>query len=195
MAAFVTQPAPDFKATALVKGQFVDGFSLSQFKGKKVVLFFYPLDFTFVCPTEILAFSDALKEFEARNTVVVGVSVDSHFSHWAWTQVERKEGGIKGITYPLVSDLNKTIAQDYGVLLPAGIALRGLFLIDSDDAQTIRHITINDLPLGRNVDEALRLLDAIDFTKEHGEVCPANWKKGDKAFKPTFDGLKEFSSK
>ena len=195
MAAFVTQPAPDFKATALVKGQFVDGFSLSQFKGKKVVLFFYPLDFTFVCPTEILAFSDALKEFEARNTVVVGVSVDSHFSHWAWTQVERKEGGIKGISYPLVSDLNKTIAQDYGVLLPAGIALRGLFIIDSDEAQTVRHITINDLPLGRNVDEALRLLDAIDFTKEHGEVCPANWKKGDKAFKPTFDGLKEFSSK
>jgi len=195
MAAFVTQPAPDFKATALVKGQFVDGFSLSQFKGKKIVLFFYPLDFTFVCPTEILAFSDALKDFEARNTVVVGVSVDSHFSHWAWTQVERKEGGIKGISYPLVSDLNKTIAQDYGVLLPAGIALRGLFIIDSDEAQTVRHITINDLPLGRNVDEALRLLDAIDFTKEHGEVCPANWKKGDKAFKPTFDGLKEFSSK
>ena len=195
MTAFVTQPAPDFKATALVKGQFVEGFSLSQFKGKKVVLFFYPLDFTFVCPTEILAFSDALKDFEARNTVVVGVSVDSHFSHWAWTQVERKEGGIKGISYPLVSDLNKTIAQDYGVLLPAGIALRGLFIIDSDEAQTVRHITINDLPLGRNVDEALRLLDAIDFTKEHGEVCPANWKKGDKAFKPTFDGLKEFSSK
>jgi peroxiredoxin 2/4 len=195
MTAFVTQPAPDFKATALVKGQFVEEFSLSQFKGKKVVLFFYPLDFTFVCPTEILAFSDALKEFEARNSVVVGVSVDSHFSHWAWTQVDRKEGGIKGISYPLVSDLNKTIAQDYGVLLPAGIALRGLFIIDADEKQTIRHITINDLPLGRNVEEALRLLDAIDFTKEHGEVCPANWKKGDKAFKTTFDGLKEFSSK
>jgi len=195
MTAFVTQPAPDFKATALVNGQFADGFSLSQFKGKKVVLFFYPLDFTFVCPTEILAFSDALKEFEARNSVVVGVSVDSHFSHWAWTQVERKEGGIKGIAYPLVSDFNKTIAQDYGVLLPAGMALRGLFIIDSDDNQTIRHITINDLPLGRNVEEVLRLLDAIDFTNTHGEVCPANWKKGDKAFKPTFDGLKEFSSK
>jgi len=193
MAAFVTQPAPDFKATALVNGQFVDGFSLSQFKGKKVVLFFYPLDFTFVCPTEILAFSDAVKEFEARNTVVVGVSVDSHFSHWAWTQVDRKEGGIKGITYPLVADLNKTIAADYGVLLPAGIALRGLFIIDADDKQTVRHITINDLPLGRNVEEALRLIDAIDFTNEHGEVCPANWKKGDKAMKPTFDGLKEFS--
>ena len=195
MAAFVTQPAPDFKADALVNGQFVENFSLSQFKGKKVVLFFYPLDFTFVCPTEILAFSDAKAEFDARNTVVLGVSVDSKFSHWAWTQMERKEGGIKGITYPLVSDLNKTIAQDYGVLLSAGVALRGLFIIDSDANQTIRHITINDLPLGRNVEEALRLIDAIDFTNEHGEVCPANWKKGDKAFKPTFDGLKAFSSK
>ncbi len=195
MAAFVTQPAPDFKADALVNGQFVENFSLSQFKGKKVVLFFYPLDFTFVCPTEILAFSDAKAEFDARNTVVVGVSVDSKFSHWAWTQMERKDGGIKGITYPLVSDLNKTIAQDYGVLLSAGVALRGLFIIDADEKQSIRHITINDLPLGRNVEEALRLIDAIDFSNEHGEVCPANWKKGDKAFKPTFDGLKAFSSK
>ncbi len=195
MAAFVTQPAPDFKADALVNGQFVENFSLSQFKGKKVVLFFYPLDFTFVCPTEILAFSDAKAEFDARNTVVVGVSVDSKFSHWAWTQMERKDGGIKGITYPLVSDLNKTIAQDYGVLLSAGVALRGLFIIDADANQSVRHITINDLPLGRNVEEALRLLDAIDFSNEHGEVCPANWKKGDKAFKPTFDGLKAFSSK
>jgi len=195
MAAFVTQPAPDFKADALVNGQFVENFSLSQFKGKKVVLFFYPLDFTFVCPTEILAFSDAKAEFDARNTVVVGVSVDSKFSHWAWTQMERKDGGIKGITYPLVSDLNKTIAQDYGVLLSAGVALRGLFIIDADEKQSIRHITINDLPLGRNVEEALRLIDAIDFSNEHGEVCPANWKKGDKAFKPTFAGLKAFSSK
>jgi len=195
MAAFVTQPAPDFKADALVNGQFVENFSLSQFKGKKIVLFFYPLDFTFVCPTEILAFSDAKAEFDARNTVVVGVSVDSKFSHWAWTQMERKDGGIKGITYPLVADLNKTIAQDYGVLLSAGVALRGLFIIDADANQSIRHITINDLPLGRNVEETLRLLDAIDFSNEHGEVCPANWKKGDKAFKPTFDGLKAFSSK
>jgi peroxiredoxin (alkyl hydroperoxide reductase subunit C) len=195
MTALVTQPAPDFKATALVKGQFVENFTLSQFKGKKVVLFFYPLDFTFVCPTEILAFSDAQKEFDARDTVVLGVSVDSHFSHWAWANTPRATGGIQGISYPLVSDLNKTIAADYGVLLPAGIALRGLFIIDADEQQTIRHITVNDLPLGRNVEETLRLLDAIDFTNEHGEVCPANWKKGDKAFKPTFDGLKEFSSK
>jgi len=192
MSAFVTQPAPAFKADALVDGQFKE-IALSDYKGKKVVLFFYPLDFTFVCPTEILAFSDALKEFEARNTAVVGVSVDSKFSHWGWAQVDRKEGGIKGIQIPLVSDLNKTIAADYGVLLDAGIALRGLFIIDADANQTIRHITVNDLPLGRNVEEVLRLIDAIDFTNEHGEVCPANWKKGDKAFKPTFDGLKEFS--
>jgi alkyl hydroperoxide reductase subunit AhpC len=194
MTAFVTQPAPDFRATALVDGQFQEGFSLSQFRGRKVVLFFYPLDFTFVCPTEILAFSDAKAEFDARNTALVGVSVDSHFSHWAWTQVSRNEGGIQGITYPLVADFNKTIAADYGVLLPAGMALRGLFIIDADEAQTIRHITINDLPLGRNVEEVLRLLDAIDFTNQYGEVCPANWKKGDKAMVATFDGLKEYSS-
>jgi peroxiredoxin (alkyl hydroperoxide reductase subunit C) len=195
MPAFVTQSAPDFKATALVKGAFVENFSLSQFKGKKVVLFFYPLDFTFVCPTEILAFSDAIEEFRKRNTEVIGVSVDSHFSHWAWANTPRKEGGIQGIAYPLVSDLNKAIAQEYGVLLGAGIALRGLFIIDADAKQTLRHVTINDLPLGRNVEEVLRVLDAIDYTNEHGEVCPANWHKGEKAMKPTFDGLKEFSSK
>lgn len=193
MAAFVTQPAPAFKAEALVDGQFKE-ISLADYKGKKVVVFFYPLDFTFVCPTEILAFSDAKAEFDARNTAVIGISVDSKFSHWAWTQMERKDGGIKGITYPLVADLNKTISGDYGVLLPAGVALRGLFIVDADEKQTLRHITVNDLPLGRNVEEALRLLDAIDFSNEHGEVCPANWKKGDKAMKPTFDGLKAFSS-
>jgi len=195
MAAFVTQPAPDFKSVALVNGAFVENFSLSQFKGKKVVLFFYPLDFTFVCPTEILAFSDAIEAFRKRDTEVVGVSVDSHFSHWAWANTPRKEGGIQGIAYPLVSDLNKTIAQDYGVLLGAGVALRGLFIIDADEKQTLRHVTINDLPLGRNVDEVLRLLDAIEFTNEHGEVCPANWHKGDKAFKPTFEGLMEYAAK
>ena len=190
MAAFVTQPAPDFKATALVNGQFVESFSLSQFQGKKVVLFFYPLDFTFVCPTEILAFSDAIQEFEARNTAVIGVSVDSHFSHLAWANTERKEGGIKGIAYPLVSDLNKTIAADYGVLLGAGLALRGLFIINEQGI--LKHITINDNSLGRNVEEVLRVLDAVDFSEKHGEVCPANWKKGEKAMKPTSDGLKAY---
>ena len=191
MTAFVTQPAPDFKAKALVNGEFKE-VALSDYKGKKVVLFFYPLDFTFVCPTEILAFSDAIKEFEARNTQVIGVSVDSHFSHWAWANTPRKEGGIQGVTFPLVSDLNKTIAQDYGVLLPAGISLRGLFIINTKGE--LKHITVNHNDLGRSVDEVLRLLDAIDFTEEHGEVCPANWHKGEKAMKPTFDGLKAYAS-
>jgi peroxiredoxin (alkyl hydroperoxide reductase subunit C) len=190
MTAFVTLPAPDFKATALVNGQFVENFTLSQFEGKKVVLFFYPLDFTFVCPTEILAFSDAIQEFKDRNTVVVGVSVDSHFSHAAWANTERKEGGIKGVTFPLVSDLNKTIAADYGVLLGAGIALRGLFIVN--EKGILKHITVNDNSLGRNVEEVLRVLDAVDFSEKHGEVCPANWKKGEKAMKPSSDGLKAY---
>ena len=190
MAAFVTLPAPDFKATALVNGQFVPDFTLSQFEGKKVVLFFYPLDFTFVCPTEILAFSDAIQEFKDRNAVVVGVSVDSHFSHLAWANTERKEGGIKGVTFPLVSDLNKTIAADYGILLPAGIALRGLFIVN--EKGILKHITVNDNSLGRNVEEVLRVLDAVDFSEKHGEVCPANWHKGEKAMKPSSDGLKAY---
>ena len=189
MAAFVTQPAPDFKADALVNGEFKQ-VSLSDYKGKKVVLFFYPLDFTFVCPTEILAFADALKEFEARNTQVIGVSVDSKFSHHAWVNTPRKEGGIQGVTFPLVSDLNKTIAQDYNVLLPAGIALRGLFIINKEGI--LKHITVNHNDLGRSVEEVLRLLDAVDFTEEHGEVCPANWHKGEKAMKPTSDGFKAY---
>jgi len=190
MAAFVTLPAPDFKATALVNGQFVSDFTLSQFEGKKVVLFFYPLDFTFVCPTEILAFSDAIQEFKDRNTVVVGVSVDSQFSHAAWANTERKEGGIKGLTFPLVSDLKKEIAADYGVLLPAGIALRGLFIVN--EKGILKHITVNDNSLGRNVEEVLRVLDAVDFSEKYGEVCPANWHKGEKAMKPSSDGLKAY---
>jgi peroxiredoxin (alkyl hydroperoxide reductase subunit C) len=190
MAAFVTSPAPDFKATALVNGQFVENFSLSQFEGKKVVLFFYPLDFTFVCPTEILAFSDAIAAFKERNTQVIGVSVDSQFSHLAWANTERKEGGIKGVSFPLVSDLNKTIAADYGVLLPGGVALRGLFIVN--EKGILKHITVNDNSLGRNVEEVLRVLDAVDFSEKHGEVCPANWKKGEKAMKPSTDGLKAY---
>jgi len=190
MAAFVTQPAPDFKATALVNGQFVETFTLSQFAGKTVVLFFYPLDFTFVCPTEILAFSDAIEEFKARNTQVIGVSVDSHFSHFAWANLDRKEGGIKGVSFPLVSDLNKTIAADYGVLLAGGVALRGLFIVN--EKGILKHITVNDNSLGRNVEEVLRVLDAVDFSEKHGEVCPANWKKGEKAMKATSDGLKAY---
>jgi peroxiredoxin 2/4 len=190
MSAFVTQPAPDFKATAVVNGQFAENFTLSQFRGRKVVLFFYPLDFTFVCPTEILAFSDAIQAFQARHTEVIGISVDSPFSHTAWANTERGEGGIKGVAFPLVSDLNKTIAADYGVLLPEGLALRGLFIVN--EKGILKHITINDNAIGRNVDEVLRVLDALTFAEQHGEVCPANWKPGDKAMKPTTEGLKAY---
>jgi peroxiredoxin 2/4 len=193
MTAFVSSPAPDFTADAYVNGEFKQ-ISLSQFKGKKVVLFFYPLDFTFVCPTEILAFVDSLDEFKKRNTEVIGVSVDSKFTHMAWANTPREDGGIKGVNYPLVSDLNKQIARDYGVLIEGpGIALRGLFIINKDGV--LKHSTINHLDLGRSVEEVLRLLDAVDYSEEHGEVCPANWKKGAKAMKPTAEGLKEYSRK
>jgi len=190
LTAFVSQKAPDFTADAYVSGEFKK-LSLSDYKGKKIVLFFYPLDFTFVCPTEILAFTDRIEDFRKRNTEVIGVSVDSHFTHHAWAQVDRKDGGIKGINYPLVSDLSKNISRSFGVLLEEpGIALRGLFIINKDGI--LKHTTINHLDLGRNVDEVLRLLDAIDYTEQHGEVCPANWKKGEKAMKPTAAGLKEY---
>ncbi|HZI51447.1 MAG TPA: peroxiredoxin [Terriglobia bacterium] len=190
MTAFVSQLAPDFKAEAYVNGGFEE-ITLSRFKGKKVVLFFYPLDFTFVCPTEILAFADALDEFKKRDTVVLGASVDSKFTHHAWANTRREDGGIQGLNFPLISDLNKQIARDYGVLMESsGVALRGLFIINKDGI--LKHSTINHLDLGRNIDEVLRLLDAIDYTEEHGEVCPANWKKGEKAFKPTEEGLREF---
>ena len=193
MTAFVSEKAPDFTADAFVNGEFKK-VSLSDYKGKKVVLFFYPLDFTFVCPTEILAFTDHLEEFKKRNTEVIGVSVDSQFTHHAWAQVDRKEGGIKGVNYPLVSDLSKNIARTYGVLLEGpGIALRGLFIINKDGI--LKHSTINHLDLGRSIDEVLRLLDAVDFSEEHGEVCPANWKKGEKAMKPTAAGLKDYMRK
>ena len=193
MTAFVSNKAPDFSADAYVNGDFKN-VSLADYKGKKVVLFFYPLDFTFVCPTEILAFSDRLSEFKKRDTEVIGVSVDSKFTHKAWADTERADGGIKGVNYPLLSDLNKTIARDYGVLIEdAGIALRGLFMINKDGV--LKHATINHLDLGRNIDEVLRLLDAIDYTEKHGEVCPANWKSGDKAMKPTQAGLREYVRK
>jgi len=189
MSAFVSASAPDFSGDAYVNGEFRK-LSLADFKGKKLVLFFYPLDFTFVCPTEIVAFADRIEDFRKRQTEVVGVSVDSKFTHSAWAQLDRKDGGIKGVNYPLLSDLSKKIAADYGVLLPEGIALRGLFIINKDGV--LKHATINHLDLGRNIDEVLRLLDAIDFTEQHGEVCPANWKSGDKAMKPTAESLKQY---
>jgi alkyl hydroperoxide reductase subunit AhpC len=190
MAAFVTQPAPDFSADGVVNGEFKK-ISLADYKGKKVVLFFYPLDFTFVCPTEILAFADSIEQFKKRNTEVIAVSVDSKFSHLAWANTPREEGGIKGVNFPLVADLNKTISRDYGVLLEgAGIALRGLFIINKDGI--LKHMTINHNDLGRNVEEVLRVVDAVEYSETNGEVCPANWKTGQKAMKPNSQSLKEY---
>ncbi|CAH1783939.1 unnamed protein product [Owenia fusiformis] len=178
----VQEVAPDFQGKAVVDGQFKD-IQLSDYKGKYLLLFFYPLDFTFVCPTEIIAFSDRIKEFQDLDTAVVGVSTDSHFSHLAWINQSRKQGGLGGLNYPLLSDFNKVISKDYGVLLESsGIALRGSFLIDPNGV--LRQMTINDLPVGRSVDEALRLISAFKFTDEHGEVCPANWSQDKPTIKP-----------
>ena len=188
----VTSKAPDFKAQAVVNGQFQE-ISLSDYEGQWKVLFFYPLDFTFVCPTEIIAFSERHSEFAALKAQVIGVSVDSHFTHLAWINTPRKAGGLGGINYPLVADLDKSISRDYGVLLDAGISLRGLFLIDPSG--TIRQSTINDLPVGRNVDEVLRLIKAFQFTDKHGEVCPANWQEGSDSMKPDPEGSKEYFEK
>jgi alkyl hydroperoxide reductase subunit AhpC len=186
MPAQVQQQAPDFTADAVVKEDFTT-IKLSDYKGKKyVVLFFYPLDFTFVCPTEIVAFSDRIKDFQGRDAEVLGVSVDSKFSHLAWIQSPRNQGGLGGLTYPLISDLTKQISKDYGVLLDGGIALRGLFVIDKSGV--VRAITVHDLPIGRSVDEALRVLDALQHFEKHGEVCPAGWVKGAATIKP---GVKE----
>ena len=194
MSSLVTKPAPDFKATAVMPDNtFKDDFTLSAFRGKYVVLFFYPLDFTFVCPSEIIAFDKALAKFKAKNTEVIGVSVDSHFTHLAWKETPRNKGGIGPIQYPLVADLNKNIAGQFGVLLEAGIALRGLFLIDTKGV--VRHALVNDLPLGRSVDEALRLVDALQFVEKHGEVCPANWHAGDEAMKPNAKGVADYLAK
>ena len=194
MCNLVTKEAPDFVAQAVMPDNSFAELKLSSYRGKYVVLFFYPLDFTFVCPSEIIAFDKALPQFEEKNAQVIGVSVDSHFTHWAWKNTPRDQGGIGQINYPLVSDLNKSISRDYGVLLEdQGIALRGLFLIDKEGV--IRHGLVNDLPLGRSVDEALRVLAALQFTEEHGEVCPANWHQGDEAMKPSAEGVAEYLAK
>lgn len=191
MAVLVGRPAPDFKSAAVMNGKIDENFSLSSYKGKYVVLFFYPLDFTFVCPTELHAFQAKLDEFRKRNAEVVGVSVDSKYCHLAWLNTPIKDGGIKGITFPLVSDINKTIAADYDVLVDgAGIAYRGLFIIDKNGV--VQHQLVNALGLGRNVDEVLRTLEALQHLEAHGEVCPANWKQGDKGMKPDQGGLKEW---
>lgn len=189
----VTAAAPYFKATAVVDGDFKE-VSLDQYKGKWLVLFFYPLDFTFVCPTEIIAFSDRVKEFRDINCEVACCSVDSQYTHLAWITMPRKEGGLGPMKIPVISDLTKSISRDYGVLLEgAGIALRGLFIIDPKGI--IRQITINDLPVGRSVDETLRLLKAFQFVEEFGEVCPANWHPGDETMKATPKGSQEYFKK
>lgn len=202
MQTLIGKKAPAFSEEAVINGsEFAEGFSLEQFVGKKnVVFFFYPLDFTFVCPTELIAFQDQLAEFEKKDTVVVACSTDSKFSHWAWLNTERNKGGIKGVQYPIVADYSKMISINYGVL--AGnytiannelsfegnpVALRGLFLIDKNGI--IRHQVINDLPLGRSVDEALRMVDALNFHEENGEVCPANWNKGKEALSATAESV------
>jgi peroxiredoxin (alkyl hydroperoxide reductase subunit C) len=209
MSSLVGKKAPSFKASAVVNGvEIAENFSLDQYLNKKyVVFFFYPKDFTFVCPTELHAFQEKLKEFESRNCAVVACSTDTEESHWGWLQMEKKAGGIKGVTYPIVADTTKTISLAYGTLfgdydvndngdlIATGpmIAFRGLYLIDK--AGIVRHQLINDLPLGRNVDETLRMVDALQFFEENGEVCPANWTKGSEGLKDTHAGVADYLSK
>lgn len=192
MSVLVGKEAPEFNVKAVVNGrEIVDEYSLSSLRGKYVLLFFYPLDFTFVCPTELHAFQENLAQFEEKNVQVLGCSVDSWHSHLAWLNTPKVAGGIQGITYPLLSDFNKTISQDYDVLKEdLGASYRGLFLIDKEGI--VRHQLVNDLPLGRNVDEALRLVDALQFSEQYGEVCPANWNKNEKSMKASQEGLVEY---
>jgi peroxiredoxin (alkyl hydroperoxide reductase subunit C) len=209
MAVLVGKKAPEFSAPAVLNGsEIVEGFSLEQYLGNKyVVFFFYPADFTFVCPTELLAFQERIKEFEEKNVAVVACSVDSHYSHWKWLQTELNNGGIKGVKYPIVSDLSKTISKNYDVL--AGnyeyseegeisfkgtpMAYRGLFVIDKKGI--VRHQTVNDMPLGRSVSETMRIVDALQFFEENGEVCPADWHKGEKGMKATQEGVANWLTK
>ncbi len=194
MSTLVTKQAPDFTATAVMPDNSMkDDFKLSDYQGKYVILFFYPLDFTFVCPSEIIAFDKNLAKFKERNCEVIGVSIDSQFSHWAWKNTPVNEGGIGNIQYPLVADLDKKISRQYGVLLDMGVALRGTFLIDKEGI--VRHAVINDLPLGRSIDEALRMVDALRFHEEHGDVCPANWHEGEDAMTPTAEGVANYLAK
>jgi len=192
MCTLVTKKAPDFTANAVLgDNTIVSDFNLYKNIGDKgAVVFFYPLDFTFVCPSELIAFNHRLKEFHDRGINVIGVSIDSHFTHLAWKNTPVEKGGIGKVGYPLVADLDKSIATNFGVLLGAGIALRGSFLLDKDG--TVRHAVINDLPLGRNIDEMLRVVDAMLFTNEYGEVCPAGWHKGDKGMKASTEGVAEY---
>lgn len=209
MGVLVGKKAPSFSAPAVVNGgEVVNDFSLDQYLGKnEVILFFYPKDFTFVCPSELHAFQSKLDEFEKRGVKIVACSTDTEETHWGWLQMDKNNGGIKGVTYPIIADTNKTISDAYDVLLGeydydmegnlvasnTMIAYRGLFLIDKNGV--VRHQIVNDLPLGRNVDEAIRMVDALQFTEEHGEVCPANWNSGDEGMTATHDGVAEYLSK
>jgi alkyl hydroperoxide reductase subunit AhpC len=192
----IQKAAPDFTAEAVQGLEFTE-VKLSALRGKYVVLFFYPLDFTFVCPTEIIAFDQKYEEFKKRGAEVIGVSVDSKFSHLAWQKQPRDKGGLGGVRYPLVADITKKIGHAYGVILPdggdEGLALRGTFVIDKKG--NVRHATLNDLPLGRNIDEYLRLIDAIEFNEKHGEVCPANWQPGQDTMKADPTGSQEYFKK
>lgn len=208
MATLVGKPAPKFNTRAVINGRIEESFTLDQFKSHSyVLLFFYPKDFTFVCPTELHAFQEKLAEFKSRNVQVIGCSTDTAETHWGWQQLPKAQGGIQGVEYPLIADANKTIASSYGVLngeysvdeegnLVAQsemVAFRGLFLIDLKG--NVRHELVNDLPLGRSVDEALRIIDALQFFEQHGEVCPANWQAGKEGMKPTFDGVATYLAK
>jgi len=193
MTVLVGRSAPDFTAPAvLADGTIVDDFNLAEAtKGKYAVIFFYPLDFTFVCPSELLAFDHRMDKFKERNVEVIGVSIDSHFTHNAWRNTAINDGGIGAVGYPLVADLSHSICKDYGVETPDGaVAFRGSFLIDKEG--NVRHQVVNDLPLGRDVDEMLRMVDALAFHEEHGEVCPAGWNAGDDGMKDTPDGVAEY---
>ena len=195
MSVLVGKTAPDFTAAAVMPNNEInEEFNLKSYlKGKMGVLFFYPLDFTFVCPSEIIAFHNRLEEFKSRDCEVIGVSVDSHFTHLAWKNTDVNNGGIGKVEYPLVADLTKQIARDYDVLVNDSVAFRGTFLIDQDF--TVRHQVVNDLPLGRNVDEAIRMVDALQFHQEHGEVCPAGWNKGKEGMKADSDGVAGYLKK
>jgi len=194
MAFIVTGEAPGFRAEAVLgDGKIEEDFELASFMGSYVVLLFYPLDFTFVCPTEILAFDGKIEEFRARDCEVIGISVDSPYTHLAWRRTPVEKGGIGPVRFPLVSDLSREISRSYGVLFEEKVALRGLFLVDREGI--VRHAVVNDQPLGRSVDEALRMLDALRFHDENGEVCPAGWKKGERAMKPSHEGVVDFLSK
>lgn len=190
MSVLVTKQAPDFKAQAVMPDNSFEEVSISSYKGKYVVLFFYPLDFTFVCPSEIIAFDHRLNEFKARGVEVLGCSIDSHFTHLAWKNTPVDKGGIGNVQYPLIADLSKDIARDYDVLTGDTIALRGSFLIDKEGV--VRHQVVNDLPLGRNIDEMLRMIDALQFTEEHGEVCPAGWQKGKAGMEGSTEGVAKY---